>query len=165
MNYIRIDKDNMLNGPGIRTVLWTAGCNHACPKCHNPETWSPCAGQIFDESAMNKILEELSHDYTSGLTLTGGDPLYPGNRKTVEEICETCKTLYPDKSIWCYTGYTYEQVSNERVMNFLDVLVDGEFKISLYSPNLNWRGSSNQRIINVQDTRKFGKIVLNKDNN
>ena len=118
MNYIQIDKDNLLNGPGIRTVLWTAGCNHACYKCHNPETWDPEAGQYFTETTMNEILQQLSHDYVTGLTITGGDPLYINNRETVAKICKTCKDAYPDKTIWCYTGYKYEEVKNEKAMEY-----------------------------------------------
>ena len=165
MNYIQIDKDNLLNGPGIRTVLWTAGCNHACYKCHNPETWDPEAGQYFTETTMNEILQQVSHDYVTGLTITGGDPLYVNNRETVAKICKTCKDAYPDKTIWCYTGYKYEEVKNEKAMEYIDVLVDGPFIYSLYDSKLNWRGSSNQRIIDVQESRKFGKVVLDKDNN
>ena len=164
MNYLKFTKDDMLNGRGVRLTLWVAGCNHECPKCQNPETWDPSAGKLFTALEGDDILRELSKDYISGLTLTGGDPLFPANRITLTHICKVCKEKYPDKNIWCWTGYNYEQVKDLPIMEYIDVLVDGSFRADLYDPKLKWRGSSNQRVIDVQASRKLGKIVLDVDN-
>ena len=164
MNYLKFTKDDMLNGRGVRLTLWVAGCNHECPKCQNPETWDPSAGKLFTALEGDDILRELSKDYISGLTLTGGDPLFPANRITLTHICKVCKEEHPDKNIWCWTGYNYEQVKDLPIMAYIDVLVDGSFRADLYDPKLKWRGSSNQRVIDVQASRKLGKIVLDVDN-
>ena len=164
MNYLKCTKDDMLNGRGVRLTLWVAGCNHECPKCQNPETWDPSAGKLFTALEGDDILRELSKDYISGLTLTGGDPLFPANRITLTHICKVCKEEHPDKNIWCWTGYNYEQVKDLPIMEYIDVLVDGSFRADLYDPKLKWRGSSNQRVIDVQASRKLGKIVLDVDN-
>lgn len=164
MNYLKFTKDDMLNGRGVRLTLWVAGCNHECPKCQNPETWDPNAGKLFTTLEGDDILRELSKDYISGLTLTGGDPLFPANRITLTHICKVCKEKHPDKNIWCWTGYNYEQVKDLPIMEYIDVLIDGRFRPDLYDPKLKWRGSSNQRVIDVQESRKLGKVVLDVDN-
>ena len=164
MNYLKFTKDDMLNGRGVRLTLWVAGCNHECPKCQNPETWDPSAGKLFTALEGDDILRELSKDYISGLTLTGGDPLFPANRITLTHICKVWKEEHPDKNIWCWTGYNYEQVKDLPIMEYIDVLVDGSFRADLYDPKLKWRGSSNQRVIDVQAARRLGKIVLDVDN-
>ena len=164
MNYLKFTKDDMLNGRGVRLTLWVAGCNHECPKCQNPETWDPSAGKLFTALEGDDILRELSKDYISGLTLTGGDPLFPANRITLTHICKVCKEEHPDKNIWCWTGYNYDQVKDLPIMEYIAVLVDGSFRAALYDPKLKWRGSSNQRVIDVQASRKLGKIVLDVDN-
>ena len=164
MNYLKFTKDDMLNGRGVRLTLWVAGCNHECPKCQNPETWDPSAGKLFTALEGDDILRELSKDYISGLTLTGGDPLFPANRITLTHICKVCKEKHPDKNIWCWTGYDYEQIKDLPIMEYIDVLIDGRFRPDLYDPKLKWRGSSNQRVIDVQESRKLGKVVLDVDN-
>ena len=112
MNYHNITKEDMLNGEGLRTVLWVAGCNHYCKGCQNPETWDACGGIPFDESAKQEIMESLEPDYIDGITFSGGDPLYPGNRQTVTEIAKEIKQKYPEKTIWSYTGFLYEDVKD-----------------------------------------------------
>ena len=163
MNYQIIEKDNMLNGVGLRLVLWTSGCDHHCKECHNPETWDENSGQLFDENVKNEILEYLKNEYVDGITLSGGDPLYPKNRDTLTALCKEIKEKYPNKSIWCYTGFDFEQVKDLSIMNYIDILVDGEFKIDLKDTKLHWRGSSNQRIINIPETLKSNNIVLFKE--
>ena len=160
MNYLKFTKDDMLNGRGVRLTLWVAGCNHECPKCQNPETWDPSAGKLFTVLEGDDILRELSKDYISGLTLTGGDPLFPANRITLTHICKVCKEKYPDKNIWCWTGYDYEQIKDLPIMEYIDVLIDGRFRPDLYDPKLKWRGSSNQRVIDVKNSLAAGKILL-----
>ena len=163
MNYQIIEKDNMLNGVGLRLVLWVSGCDHHCKECHNPETWDENSGQLFDENVKNEILEYLKNGYVDGITLSGGDPLYPKNRDILTALCKEIKEKYPNKSIWCYTGFDFEQVKDLSIMNYIDILVDGEFKIDLKDTKLHWRGSSNQRIINIPETLKSNNIVLFKE--
>ena len=131
MNYHNITKEDMLNGEGLRTVLWVSGCNHNCPGCQNPETHPETSGILFDDDALKELLASLDKDYISGLTFSGGDPLYPNNRKTVTEIAKLVKEKFPCKNIWLYTGYLFEEVKNLEIIQYIDVMVDGEFLIKL----------------------------------
>lgn len=160
MNYHDIEQDSMLNGDGLRTVLWVAGCSHHCPFCQNPETHDPCSGIEFDHAAYKELIEDLSKSWISGITFSGGDPLYGGNRETVTALAKDIKEQFPDKSIWCYTGYTYEDIENLEIMQYIDVLVDGRYVEALKDLKLWWRGSSNQRVIDVKKTKEIGKICL-----
>ena len=160
MNYIRIDSDDMNNGEGFRVVLWVAGCNHHCLNCHNPETWNEKAGRPFTEETKEELFKLLSKDYIDGLTLSGGDPLFPNNRELLTELCKEVKEKFPNKNIWCWTGYLYEQVKDLPIMEYIDVLVDGPYIDSQRDITLNWKGSPHQRVIDVQKTRKENKIVL-----
>lgn len=160
MNYIKINKVDIANGIGIRVSLWVAGCNHHCLNCHNPETWNEKAGQPFTEETKGKLFKLLSKDYIDGLTLSGGDPLFPNNREPLTELCKEVKEKFPNKTIWCWTGYLYEQVKDLPIMEYIDVLVDGPYIDSQRDITLNWRGSPNQRVIDVQKTRKENEIVL-----
>lgn len=160
MRYHNITKDDMLNGDGLRVVLWVAGCSHRCPGCHNPVTWDPRGGIPFDDEALKEILEELDKDYVSGLTFSGGDPLHPANIDEVTGLAARIKEQYPDKTIWLYTGSTWDQVRHLDVMQYVDVLVDGEFIEDLKDTSLHWKGSANQQVISVQESRKTGEVVL-----
>lgn len=160
MNYHNITYDDMNNGDGLRVVLWVAGCDHCCPGCQNPVTWDPNDGLIFDEKAMLELGSKINKKYISGLTLSGGDPLHKINRGTILTICKLVKETFTDKSIWLYTGYCYEDVKNLESMKYIDVLVDGPYIEKLRDTSLKWRGSSNQRVIDVNKTRELGKIVL-----
>ncbi len=160
MHYHNITKDDMLNGDGLRVVLWVAGCAHACPGCHNPETWEADSGIPFDQAAKDELFAELEKDYISGVTLSGGDPLFPGNRETVGALCREIRQRFPDKTIWMYTGYRWEQVSELAILDTVDVLVDGRFEQALADTALHWRGSANQRLIDVQRTRAAHEIIL-----
>lgn len=160
MNYFAITKDDMLNGEGLRVVLWVAGCEHHCKGCHNPYTWDKNGGIPFDVEAGAEIAEAVMQDHCSGLTISGGDPLHIENRKDVTIICKDFKNCFPEKTIWVYTGYTWEQVKHLEIMKYIDVLVDGKFVQELADINYPFAGSVNQRIINVQDSLKSGKVVL-----
>lgn len=160
MHYHNITKDDMLNGDGLRVVLWVAGCAHACPGCHNPETWEADSGIPFDQAAKDELFAELEKDYISGVTFSGGDPLFPGNRETVGALCREIRERFPDKTIWMYTGYRWEQVSELAILDTVDVLVDGRFEQALADTALHWRGSANQRLIDVQRTRAAHEIIL-----
>ena len=160
MNYHNITKDDMLNGDGLRVVLWVAGCNHHCHNCQNPITWNPDGGLEFDESAESEIYTELEKEHVSGITFSGGDPLHPENREMIAFLAEQIKNQFPNKTIWLYTGYLYEQVKDLPVMQYIDVLVDGEFIEGLADINYPWAGSHNQRIIDIRKTREKGDVVL-----
>lgn len=154
MRYHNITKDDMLNGDGLRVVLWVAGCSHCCKECHNPITWDPDGGLLFDDNSKKELFDQLDESYISGITFSGGDPLHSANRLDVRRLMEEIKEKYPNKTIWLYTGYSWEEIWHYPMMKYIDVLVDGEFKIELKDTKLLWKGSSNQRVINVQETLK-----------
>ena len=129
MRYHNITKDDMLNGDGLRAVLWVAGCTHKCKGCHNPVTWDIEGGIPFDDAAKEEIFDQLSKPYISGITFSGGDPLYVQNISEVTKLAKEIKERYPSKTIWLYTGALWESLQGEEILNYLDVLVDGEFMI------------------------------------
>lgn len=150
MRYHNITKDDMLNGDGLRVVLWVAGCSHCCKECHNPITWDPNGGILFDEEAKREIFEQLEKDYVSGITFSGGDPLHPQNRLDVKNLMAEIKEKFPQKTIWLYTGDNWENILYYPMMNYVDVVVDGEFLVDKKDAKLHWKGSSNQRVIDVK---------------
>ena len=150
MRYHNITKDDMLNGDGLRVVLWVAGCTHCCKECHNPVTWDPDGGVLFDNAARQEIFGQLDKPYISGITFSGGDPLHAANRLDVRELIEDVKSRYPAKTVWLYTGDSWEDIFQYSMMKYVDVLLDVEFKNDLKNTKLRWRGSSNQRVIDVQ---------------
>lgn len=160
MRYHNITKDDMLNGEGLRVVLWVAGCGHACPGCHNPVTWDADGGLPFDSDAEDEVFAELGKDYVSGVTLSGGDPLFPANRADVGALCARIRQRFPDKTIWLYTGYTWEQIQDLPLLENVDVVVDGRFVQAQADSQLHWRGSANQRVIDVGRTRASQEVVL-----
>lgn len=150
MRYHNITKDDMLNGEGLRVVLWVAGCNHCCKECQNPLTWDPDGGLAFDEGAKKEIFEQLSESYISGITFSGGDPLHPANVGGIRELSKEIKVKFPDKTQWLYTGSSWEEAIDEDILSNIDVLVDGEFVNELKDNTLQWKGSKNQRVIDVK---------------
>ncbi len=150
MRYHNITKDDMLNGDGLRVVLWVAGCSHCCKECQNPITWDPNGGLPFDEAVKAEIFEQLDKKYISGITFSGGDPLHQANHLDVMNFMTEIKEKYPDKTIWLYTGDSWEDIRIDPIMKYVDVLVDGEFKIEQKDTSLCWKGSKNQRVINVK---------------
>lgn len=160
MNYHNITKEDMLNGTGLRTVLWVSGCDHNCLGCQNPETHPEDSGILFDTDAEEELFESLKPDYIEGITFSGGDPLYPKNRTTITRLAKKVKQLYPNKNIWLYTGFLFEDIKDLEIVQFLDVIVDGEFVIKLKDNKLHWKGSSNQRVIDVKESLRCGKVVL-----
>ena len=177
MNYLKIDHDDVCNGIGLRCTIWFSGCSHHCPSCQNPQTWNPDSGIPFDESAKQEIINELSKDYISGITFSGGDPLHENNLKDVVNLIFKVKENFPQKTIWLYTGYSFEELKemyktmqfafspyNEwkvrwDIIKMCDVLVDGEYIEEQKDITLKWRGSKNQRVINIPETLKQNKIV------
>ena len=166
MNYLKIAYDDQLNGEGLRVVLFVSGCSHHCEGCQNPQTWDHRAGKKFDDKAIDKIFYYLSKDYIAGITLSGGDPLNDNNTKDILDLCKKIKSKYNNKTIWLYTGYTYEEVledsTRKEIMNYIDVMVDGRFDKNLLDVNYPWAGSTNQRIIDVNKSIKNNEIILYK---
>ncbi len=160
MRYHNITKDDMLNGDGLRVVLWVSGCEHKCLGCQNPVTWDINDGLEFDDAAKEEIFAELSKDYITGITLSGGDPLHTRNRADIGKLIDEISEKFPDKTIWVYTGYEWQDVKNLPFMNKVDVLVDGRFVQPLLDVRLPWRGSSNQKVIDAKKSIELGKIVL-----
>lgn len=160
MNYHNITVDDMLNGDGLRTVLWVAGCDHHCPGCQNTQTWDACGGIPFDEAAKAELFADLSRDYISGITFSGGDPLYPANRETVGALIAEIRRTLPGKTIWLYTGSLFEEIRDLPFLPMIDVIVDGPYIEALRDTQLHWKGSSNQRVIDVARTLSKGKIIL-----
>ena len=158
MNYHNITKDDMLNGDGLRVVLWVAGCEHHCKGCQNPITWDPEGGIEFDENAMNEIFRELEKPHISGITFSGGDPLHPNNRNQVLHLATIAKNLY-GKTVWLYTGYDWEQIHRMPGIENIDVIVDGKFKQDLADTSYPWAGSTNQRIIDVKKSLACGCAI------
>jgi len=169
MNYHNIKTCDMLNGEGLRTTLFVSGCNHKCKNCQNPITWNPNNGILFDNNAKLEIINSLNNDEISGLTISGGDPLYPSNRDEIFEFLKMIKYLFPNKNIWMYTGYTFEELMDKPlvyngIFELIDVLVDGEFIEGLKNNNLKWIGSSNQRILDVKKSLAKSEPVLYIEN-
>lgn len=160
MKYHNITHEDMNNGDGLRVVLWLSGCEHHCQGCQNPMTWNPDDGLDFDLKAKQEIFDELSKDFISGITFSGGDPLHEKNREMVYSLCKEIKEKFPNKTVWIYTGYSWEDVKQEEVMKFTDVLVDGKFVEELADKTFHWAGSTNQKVIDVQKTLKEGKVIL-----
>ena len=152
MRYHNITKDDMLNGDGLRVVLWVAGCNHCCKDCQNPITWDPDGGLLFDVAAKQEIFDQLERPYISGITFSGGDPLHPANRADVKMLMEEIHERFPSKTIWLYTGDVWENIRQLPLMKYVDVVVDGEFHIDEKDNKLLWKGSKNQRVIRAKET-------------
>lgn len=169
MKYHNITHDDMRNGDGLRVVLWVSGCIHHCKGCQNPVTWNPDDGLEYNFSACNEIINELRKDYISGLTISGGDPFHPNNILQVLALCRLVKDMFPEKTIWVYTGYSWEFLLRcmdfpESILYYIDVLVDGKFEKDKLDVNYPWAGSTNQRVIDVQESLKEKKVVLYGNN-
>ncbi len=172
MNYCTIKKWDIADGIGVRVSLFVSGCTHHCKGCFQPETWDFNYGNLFTRETENEILEALKPDYINGLTLLGGEPFEPENQRVLVEFLKRVKKEYPEKSIWCYSGYVYEELTGdsrakcevtEEMMSMIDVLVDGEFIQEKKNISLQFRGSENQRIIDVKKTMMTGEIALWKN--
>ncbi|MFV0396097.1 MAG: anaerobic ribonucleoside-triphosphate reductase activating protein [Coprobacillaceae bacterium] len=160
MSYNNITKYDMLNGYGLRNVLCLSGCTQRCTGCNNPITWDINGGVPFDEKAKQELFDELSKEHISGITLSGGDPLHPSSLGDVEILIKEIKEKFPTKTIWVYTGFDFEDIKNLSFIQDIDVIVDGKFIISLLDPQLHWKGSSNQRVIDVNKTLHSNSIIL-----
>lgn len=160
MRYHNITKDDMLNGDGLRVVLWVAGCAHRCEECQNPVTWDPAGGLLFEQKEKDEVFGELGKSYISGITFSGGDPLFESNEQDVLALAKEIREKFPGKTIWLYTGYLWEYVKNREIARYLDVVVDGPYIRQMRDTQLHWRGSANQRVIDVKSSLASGKVVL-----
>ena len=178
MNYHTITYPDQNNGDGLRVVLWLSGCSHHCYNCQNPQTWDVNSGIPFDESAKEELFRELDKDYISGLTLSGGDPLHEANLDGVLELVNRFRLLFPNKSIWVYSGYSWNQVMNpvitddfnpnrdellqkrKEIVKQCTVMVDGRYIDSQRNPSKKWAGSDNQRVVDIGKSMIKGEIVL-----
>ena len=183
MNYHNITYPDMNNGDGLRVVLWLSGCSHHCYNCQNPQTWDVNSGIPFDESAKEELFRELDKDYISGLTLSGGDPLHEANLDGVLDLVNEIRLSFPNKSIWLYSGFRWEECQpfNEdgllkpdkfapnlqkilhkryEVISMCNVMVDGRYIDSQRNPSKKFAGSDNQRVISIQESIEQGKVVL-----
>lgn len=170
MNYATIKPTDVANGPGVRVSLFVSGCNHRCRECFNSEAWDFHYGQEYGPEITEKILGYLDHTYIAGLSLLGGEPMDPANQNGILSLVEKVKEQFPEKTIWCYTGYDFEKdilgdmaerlPETKRILACLDVLVDGKFEVEKKNLRLRFRGSTNQRIIKVKESLSLREIVL-----
>ncbi len=160
MNYSVIRHLDIANGPGCRVSIFCSGCEHRCKNCFNPETWNFDHGTKFTEDTLNSILELAKSDYVSGLSILGGEPAHPKNLPEILKLTRKFKEVYPNKTVWLWTGYQIEDIFEDLIDSQIDVVVDGRFIEELKDLRLKFRGSSNQRIIDLKETIRTGDIVL-----
>lgn len=182
INYHNITHDDMNNGDGLRVVLWLSGCSHHCYNCQNPQTWNPDNGIPFDESAKQEIFNELSKDYISGITFSGGDPLHENNLDEVLKLVQEIRISFPKKTIWLYTGFEWNLLmtkicqpifsdkdsehiieihkKRQEIISLCNIVVDGEYIDEQKDLTLKWRGSKNQRVIDVKQSLAQNKTIL-----
>ena len=170
MYYGEIKNCDIANGVGVRVTLFVSGCTNHCKNCFQPQTWDFCFGEEFTEEVEERILKMLAPDYIDGLTVLGGEPMEPKNQEAVYEFILKVKERFPNKTVWVFSGFTYEELLDEnayphtdvteKILDIIDVLVDGRFKEELKDITLRFRGSSNQRLIDMKKTRRSGEIVL-----
>ena len=161
MRYNTIRKMDISNGPGVRVSIFMQGCHFHCKGCFNEETWDFNGGEEFTDETINRVLELASADYIVGLSILGGEPMHPKNIDGTTKLAKAFKEKYPEKNIWAWTGYLFDKdLQDKDVMKYIDVLVDGQFKIDLFDPTLKWKGSSNQRVIDVKKSIKNKKVKL-----
>lgn len=174
MNYANIKYNDIANGEGVRVSLFVSGCTHHCKNCFNKETWDFNYGRPFDKSVEDEIIKNLEPDYINGLTLLGGEPMEPANQQGLLNFVKRVKAIYPNKTIWCYSGYLFDKellqpsrafcTWTRELLSYIDILVDGEFVEELKDITLRFKGSSNQRIIDVQESLKNNCVVLSPYN-
>lgn len=169
VNYATIKPNDVANGPGVRVSLFVSGCTHHCKNCFNSEAWDFNYGEPFTKEVEDSIIDAMNHDYIAGFSLLGGEPFEPQNQKVLCSVLERIKATYPEKNVWCYSGYTFDTdllsgrlcdySITERMLNCIDFLVDGKFVEEKKDITLRFKGSSNQRIIDVKRSMAEGKII------
>ena len=173
MNWAEIKTNDIANGEGVRTSLFVSGCRHHCKNCFNDIAWDFGYGELFTEETMEKIFDSIDHPWINGVTLLGGEPFEPENQRVLVPFLVMLREKFPDKTVWCYTGFTIEQILGKsepksraatdvshEMLSLIDVLVDGPYVESLHDISLKFRGSSNQRVIDMKKSIESNKIVL-----
>ncbi|MCI8587893.1 MAG: anaerobic ribonucleoside-triphosphate reductase activating protein [Clostridia bacterium] len=163
MRYNLIRKMDISNGPGVRVSIFMQGCSFHCKNCFNPETWNFEGGKEFNNNIIDEVLDLCNKEHINGLSILGGEPMHPNNIEATTQLAKKFKEKYPNKNIWAWSGFRFdEELKDKEVLNYIDVLVDGTYKDELHNPTLKWRGSSNQRVIDVQKSIKSGEVTLLK---
>ncbi len=161
MRYNKIRKMDIADGPGVRVSIFMQGCSFNCKNCFNPETHDFAGGKEFTEETINRVLELCDKDYVKGLSILGGEPMHPKNIQGTTELAKCFKEKFPEKNLWVWSGFTFDKdLKDKEALKYIDVLVDGQYVDELHNPKLEWRGSSNQRVIDVQQSLKANKVVL-----
>lgn len=161
MRYNKIRQMDISNGPGVRVSIFMQGCTFKCKECFNPETHDFKGGKELTDEVIEHLLDICGKDHIEGLSILGGEPLHPKNVAGTTRVAKAFKEKYPNKTIWIWSGFTYEDYLKDlNVLNYVDVIVDGQFVDELRNPNLRWKGSSNQRVIDIKKTLKKGNVVL-----
>ena len=164
MRYNKIRKMDIADGPGVRVSIFTQGCSFNCKNCFNQETHDFNGGKEFNDETLNHILELCNNDHIEGLSILGGEPMHPQNIEGTTKLAKAFKEKYPNKSLWAWSGYSFDNdLKDKEVAKYLDVIVDGRYEDDLRNPKLKWKGSENQRVIDVQKSLADSKIVLFKD--
>lgn len=163
MRYNKIRKMDISNGPGIRVSIFMQGCSFHCKDCFNNETWDFKAGKEFNDDVINKVLDLASLPHIVGLSILGGEPMHPNNREGTIKLAKAFKKRYPNKDIWVWSGYLFDELKDIEGLSYIDTLVDGRFVLEQANPTLKFRGSSNQRVIDVKKSLKAGNVVLRSE--
>ena len=163
MRYNKVRKMDISNGPGVRVSVFFQGCMFHCKSCFNSETWDFNLGKEYTLDIENKILEFCKEDYIDGLSILGGEPMHPLNIDGTIHLARRFKEMYPKKTLWAWSGYLFDEISNKEIFKYIDVLVDGRFMVDKKDPRLKYAGSSNQRVIDVKKTIESGEIILYED--
>ena len=160
MNYADIKYPDIQDGTGIRIAIYVSGCHFHCPECHNKMAWNPKYGKEFTDETIDRVLELCKAEHIVGLSILGGEPMHPDNIEGTTKLAKKFKEEFPNKTIWSWTGFTFEGIKDKEVFNYIDVLVDGQFRKELFDPRLHFKGSSNQRVIDIKKSLKKDEIVL-----
>lgn len=164
MRYNKIRKMDISDGPGVRVSIFMQGCAFHCKNCFNPETWDFETGKEFTDETIERVLELCGNENITGLSILGGEPMHPTNIEGTTKLAKAFKEKYPEKTLWAWTGFLFDKwVKDKEVAKYLDVLIDGQYVDELRNPLLKWKGSSNQRVIDVQKSLKKGEVVLYED--
>jgi len=161
MKYSKIRKMDIADGPGVRVSIFMQGCTFNCKNCFNPETHDFNGGKEFTDETIERVLELCDKDHIEGLSILGGEPMHPKNIEGTTKLAKAFKEKFPNKNVWAWSGFLFDRdLKDKEVLNYLDTLVDGQYNDELRDPTLKWKGSSNQRIINVQESLKNNRVIL-----
>ena len=162
MRYNLIRKMDISNGPGVRVSIFMQGCQFHCKNCFNPETWDFNGGEEFTDDTIKKVLDLCDKSEVKGLSILGGEPMHPVNIEGTTKLAKAFKEKFPEKDIWAWSGFRYEDLKDKEVLKYIDVLVDGTYKDELHDPTLKWKGSSNQRVVDIKKSLESQELELIK---